>query len=272
MSLTPDALLLGPLALSWPNLALLLGLLVFTGLAARRGLEGKAWWVLLVAVLAARGGYAVEHLSTWPSALAALLGVLDLRSGGWNWWVGFPAGAIAALFLLKREATRLLVPGAASLAVAFLPLGVQYGLTRPAPSASKPALETQVLQYLEPSQTRPSEVRFADLPKPMLVNLWASWCPPCRAEMPLLAEYQQKGYPIVLLNAGEDPGTVQGFLQQTGLSARVFLDNAGLQQAFQVSGLPTTLLIGSDGQIKARHLGPVNRAQLEQLLGQLRQP
>jgi hypothetical protein len=58
--------------------------------------------------------------------------------------------------------------------------------------------------------------------------------------MPLLVEYQQKGYPIVLLNAGEDPGAIQAFLQQTGLSARVFLDSAGLQRAFQVSGLPAT--------------------------------
>ncbi|MCS7069782.1 MAG: TlpA family protein disulfide reductase [Meiothermus sp.] len=270
MKLTPDALLLGPLALSWPNLALLLGVFAFIWLAARRGVEGKAWGVLLVVVLAARGAYAVEHLSTWPSAGAALLGVLDIRSGGWNWGVGLPAGALAALFLLRREAGRLLVPGAASLAVALLPLGVQHGLTRPAPSASPPAYQAQVLKYLEPGQSRPSEVRFADLPKPMLVNLWATWCPPCRAEMPLLVEYQQKGYPIVLLNAGEDPGAIQGFLQQTGLSARVFLDSAGLQRAFQVSGLPTTLLIGSDGQILARHLGPVNRAQLEQLLGQLK--
>ncbi|GIW34148.1 TlpA family protein disulfide reductase [Meiothermus sp.] len=269
MRLTPDALLLGPLALSWPNLALLLGILAFTWLAARQGVEGKAWWVLLVAVLAARVGYAVEHLSTWPDPFAALLGILDIRSGGWNWWVGVPAGALAALFLLKREAMRLLVPGAASLAVALLPLGVQYGLTRPAPSTSKPALGSQVLQYLEAGQSRPSEVRFADLPKPMLVNLWATWCPPCRAEMPLLVEYQQKGYPIVLLNAGEDAGAIQDFLQQTGLEARVFLDSAGLQRAFQVSGLPTTLLIGADGQIVARHLGPLNRAQLEQLLRQL---
>lgn len=269
MRLTPDALLLGPLALSWPNLALLLGIFAFTGLAARQGVEGKAGWVLLVAVLAARVGYAMEHLSTWPNTFAALLGILDIRSGGWNWWVGVPAGALAALFLLKREATRLLVPGAASLAVALLPLGVQYGLTRPTLSTSKPALGSQVLQYLEVGQSPPSEVRFADLPKPMLVNLWATWCPPCRAEMPLLVEYQQKGYPIVLLNAGEDAGAIQDFLQQTGLEARVFLDSAGLQRVFQVSGLPTTLLIGADGQVIARHLGPLNRAQLEQLLRQL---
>ncbi|MFC6919200.1 TlpA family protein disulfide reductase [Meiothermus taiwanensis] len=269
MKLTPDALLLGPLALSWPNLALLVGILAFTWLAARQGQEGKAWWVLLATLLAARMGYAVAHLSTWPSLGAALLGIVDIRSGGWNWWVGLPVGALAAIWLLRQESPRLLVPGGAALALALLPLGVQFSLTRPAQTPTPPEYASRVLQYLEPGQTRPLEVRFADLPKPMLLNFWATWCPPCRAEMPLLVEYQQKGYPIVLLNAGEDVGAIQGFLAQSGLSARVFLDSAGLQRAFQVSGLPTTLLIGTDGKVLARHLGPVNRAQLEQLLRRL---
>lgn len=131
MKLTPDALLLGPLALSWPNLALLVGILAFTWLAARQGQEGKAWWVLLATLLAARMGYAVAHLSTWPSLGAALLGIVDIRSGGWNWWVGLPVGALAAIWLLRQESPRLLVPGGAALALALLPLGVQFSLTRP---------------------------------------------------------------------------------------------------------------------------------------------
>lgn len=146
---------------------------------------------------------------------------------------------------------------------------MQFSLTRPTQAAARPEYASRMVQYLEPALSRPAEVRFDELPRPMLLNFWATWCPPCRAEMPLLVEYQQKGYPIVLLNTGEDIGAVKGFMARTGLSARVFLDGAGLQRAFQVSGLPTTLLIGSDGQVLARHLGPVNRAQLEQLLRQL---
>jgi thiol-disulfide isomerase/thioredoxin len=269
MKLTPDALLLGPLALSWPNLALLVGILAFTWLAARQGVESKAWWVLLFTLLAARVGYTVAHLSTWPSLEAALLGTLDIRSGGWSWWVGLPVGALAAALLLRQESPRLLLPGGVALALALLPLGVQLSLTRPTQATATPEYASRMVQYLEPAQSRLAEVRFDELPKPMLLNFWATWCPPCRAEMPLLVEYQQKGYPIVLLNTGEDVGAIQSFLAQTELSARVFLDSAGLQRAFQVSGLPTTLLIGPDGKVLARHLGPVNRAQLEQLLRQL---
>ncbi|MCX7602370.1 MAG: TlpA family protein disulfide reductase, partial [Meiothermus sp.] len=149
MKLTPDALLLGPLALSWPNLALLVGILAFTWLAARQGQEGKAWWVLLATLLAARMGYAVAHLSTWPSLGAALLGIVDIRSGGWNWWVGLPVGALAAIWLLRQESPRLLVPGGAALALALLPLGVQFSLTRPVQTPTPPEYASRVLQYLE---------------------------------------------------------------------------------------------------------------------------
>jgi cytochrome c biogenesis protein CcmG/thiol:disulfide interchange protein DsbE len=137
----------------------------------------------------------------------------------------------------------------------LLPLGVQLSLTWPTQATATPEYASRMVQYLELAQSRLAEVRFDELPKPMLLNFWATWCPPCRAEMPLLVEYQQKGYPVVLLNAGEDVGAIQSFLAQTGFSARVFLDSAGLQRALQVSGLPTTLLIGPEGQVLARHLG-----------------
>lgn len=270
MSLTPDALLLGPLALSWPNLALLLGVLAFTTLAARRGLEARGGWVLLAALLAARLGYALEHLGSWPDPTSVLLGVVDIRSGGWSWWWGLVGGAVMAGALLRREAGRLLVPTAGALALAALPLGLQQVLLHPGPAGESLALDAKPLAYLEPGRPQPSPARFGELPKPMLLNVWATWCPPCRTEMPLLVEYQQKGYPVVLLNAGEGAEEVQGFLREAGLSARVFLDSANLRESFRVSGLPTTLLIGADGRILARHLGPVNRAQLEKFLQQLR--
>lgn len=269
MRLTPDALLLGPLALSWPNLALLLGVVAFTSLTARKGLEAKAGWVLLVTLLSARLGFALEHYSSWPNPQAALLATLDIRSGDWNWLLGLLGGLVMAVLLLRQKAIALLVAGVVAVAIAVLPLGIQRSLNHSAQPGLAGQLEAKTLEYLEPGLTQPRPARWGDLPKPMLVNVWATWCPPCRAEMPLLAEYQQKGYPIVLLNAGETWGAVKSFLQERSLSTRVFLDSQGLQQDFQVSGLPTTLLIGTDGQVHARHLGPLNRVQLELLLRQL---
>jgi thiol-disulfide isomerase/thioredoxin len=265
MSLTPDALVAGPLALSWPNLALLLGVLVFTGLAARRGLESKGWWVLLATLLAARVGFAVEHLETWPSLGAMLLGIVDIRSGGWSWPWGVVGGVAVAGAVLRQQAPALLTPALAAIAVGVLPLGVQQELSRSVKAG--PAPET-ILAYLEPGQQQLKQMHWNELPKPMLVSFWATWCASCRATLPVLAEYQQKGYPVVLLNAGEAPGTILAYQQQAQLSFQVWLDN-GVQRAFRVGGLPTTVLIGSDGQVLSRHMGPLNRAQLEQLLKQL---
>ncbi|RMH54193.1 MAG: TlpA family protein disulfide reductase, partial [Deinococcus-Thermus bacterium] len=177
-------------------------------------------------------------------------------------------GGLVALALLRREALRLLWPALAAFALALVPLGLQ-NLSRPAQREVSPGYLGQAVLYLEPGQTRPGEVRFGELPRPMLLNFWATWCPPCRAEMPLLAEYQEKGYPIVLLNVGESTSAVQAFMGHNGLSVRVFLDPGGLQRAFGVSGLPTTLLLDAEGKVEARHLGPVNRAQLEALLRRL---
>jgi thiol-disulfide isomerase/thioredoxin len=263
-------MLLGPLALSWPNLALLLGVLAFVGLAARRGQESAGWWALLAALLAGRVGYAIEHLSVWPSFGAAVVGVVDIRSGGWSWFWGVGGGVVAAGALLRRQARVLLVPALGAAAAMLLPLGVQQTLSGPVHADASRVLNQAVLLYLEPGDPQPRGVRWNDLPKPMLVSIWATWCPSCRAHMPLLAEYQAKGYPIVMLNTGEDVRTVRAFLQQAGLPARTLLDSAGLQQALWVVALPTTLLIGSDGQIMGRHMGTLNRAQLEEFLSRLR--
>jgi thiol-disulfide isomerase/thioredoxin len=269
MSITPDALLLGPLALSWPNLALLLGILTFISLAARQGLESKGWWVLLATLLAARLGFALDHSGAWPSLGAALLGIVDIRTGGWNWLWGLLGGLALAVVVLRQKATTLLVPATLSLLVALVPLGIQQSLSRPADV--RQGLEGAVLAQLTKGQPELSKVYWKDLPKPMLVSLWATWCASCRTHMPLLVEYQARGYPIVLLNLGEQAEVIAAYLQENRLAAQITLDTANLHDAFQVAGLPTTLLIGPGGEVLARQMGPLNRAQLEQLLRQLQQ-
>jgi thiol-disulfide isomerase/thioredoxin len=109
-------------------------------------------------------------------------------------------------------------------------------------------------------------VAWADLPKPIVVNIWASWCGPCRSEMPLLDGYARQGYPIFFLNASESANTVQVYLQRENFGLTTHLDGAGLNNQLGVRGLPTTVVIGADGKVLARHLGPLDRVQLERLL------
>ncbi|WP_051363583.1 TlpA family protein disulfide reductase [Deinococcus murrayi] len=115
-------------------------------------------------------------------------------------------------------------------------------------------------------------VTFAELPRPAVVNVWATWCGPCRAELPVLARALQAGEPVILVNGGEDPKQVQAFLRSVGVSQETFLDSGPLRQAWRVSGYPSTFVVGREGQVVARHLGPLTAPQLRGLLQRAQQP
>jgi len=105
------------------------------------------------------------------------------------------------------------------------------------------------------------------LGRPLVVNLWASWCPPCRAEMPLLAEAQEKYKEVTFLfvNQGEDEETVRRFLNETGLLLNwVLLDpESKLSRILGVRGLPTTYFFNAEGKLAATHPGQLFEAALE---------
>jgi thiol-disulfide isomerase/thioredoxin len=108
--------------------------------------------------------------------------------------------------------------------------------------------------------------------RPLLVNFWATWCPPCIEELPLLnAFYRQnsaKGWQIVGI-AVDKLAPVQAFLQRLPLDFPVVLsgmDGLTLSQEFgnQARGLPFTVLVGADGVILNRRIGKLSEADLAQ--------
>ncbi|MDE2571160.1 MAG: TlpA family protein disulfide reductase, partial [bacterium] len=117
--------------------------------------------------------------------------------------------------------------------------------------------------------------------KAVLANLWATWCPPCRHEMPALERlfktYASRGFVVVGIDQGESASVVSVYLKKVGVTYPILLDNE--QQygpAFQAFGLPTSVFVERDGTVFAAHDGELTYAQMvktaERLLKTLREP
>jgi thiol-disulfide isomerase/thioredoxin len=110
--------------------------------------------------------------------------------------------------------------------------------------------------------------------RPVVVNLWASWCAPCRQEMPMLAAAQlrESAVGFLFVNQGESDSAVRAYLTDQGLTLREVLLDAGsrLGPAVGSRGLPTTLFYDAQGRQVHAHFGVLNAAALESRLRQLR--
>jgi thiol-disulfide isomerase/thioredoxin len=104
--------------------------------------------------------------------------------------------------------------------------------------------------------------------KPVLVNFWATWCPPCRAEMPDLDEVARAnaagGLQVVAVNLKEEPDAVGAYLRTIGVGLAAVLDRDGnVFRQYRISGLPTTVAIDRDGIVREIHVGPLTRKGIE---------
>ncbi|MHB1331372.1 MAG: TlpA family protein disulfide reductase [Sulfuriferula sp.] len=169
----------------------------------------------------------------------------------WRGWVTLSPG--------KRNTLAL-----ALLVLAWLGIiGVMRQAEKPAPSA---------IQVTLLSGESTNLAALAD-GKPMVVNLWASWCPPCRREMPMLAaaQKQETWASFVFANQGESKDTAQRYLSASPFYlANVILDHD--TQLGRVAGsamLPVTLFYDAHGQLIDTHLGELSAATLADKLNRL---
>lgn len=115
-------------------------------------------------------------------------------------------------------------------------------------------------------------VALSDLQgQPVVLNFWASWCGPCRSEMPELQRLHDRlgeaGVVVLGVNQGESPATAAAFLETLGLSFPVALDQrTGVSQQYLVNSLPTTFFIDRAGVIRSTFIGPMSDAVLAQKL------
>ncbi len=104
--------------------------------------------------------------------------------------------------------------------------------------------------------------------RPVLLNAWATWCPPCQAEMPDLNAYylahRSQGFVILAINAGETNAQASNFAKQLGLSFPILLDpSEALMDTLHIADFPTSILVGRDGVVKAIHVGRMTPAMLD---------
>jgi cytochrome c biogenesis protein CcmG, thiol:disulfide interchange protein DsbE len=112
----------------------------------------------------------------------------------------------------------------------------------------------------------------------ILVNLWATWCPPCRAEMPAIQkvydEYKDQGFVVLAVDmtAQDNPLDIAPFAKELGLSFPILLDDAGyVSKAYQLRSLPSSYFIDRNGIISEVVIGgpmsePLLRIRVEKIL------
>jgi thiol-disulfide isomerase/thioredoxin len=109
--------------------------------------------------------------------------------------------------------------------------------------------------------------------KPVLLNFWATWCGPCRGEVPFLnqinAAYSSQGLVMMAVDVGENSTTIQNFMTSLNVSLPAFMDaNTTIaQNTYKVGGIPTTLMIDKNGIIRFRITGAFpDKASIETAL------
>lgn len=213
----------------------------------------------LISALAARLGFVAVYFDHYQDNL---LSIINIRDGGFHWVFGVAAAVLvlAYHYIRHQELRRPMIPAVLSGVFVWLALFALIGQvdqknTTPLPN----------VQFIDLSgKTK----QLADLPKdrPMVINLWASWCPPCIREMPVLAK-AQKAHPDVVflfINQGEDAAAIEAFLHKSGLHIdNVLIDRErDLAKQTNSAGLPTTLFYNANGKRMHTHVGELSAATL----------
>ena len=110
--------------------------------------------------------------------------------------------------------------------------------------------------------------------QPVLINLWATWCGPCRIEMPTIQsrfeEYRDEGFIVLAVNFDEQRADVQSFRDEFGLTFQMLLDpGAEVQRLYRTRSYPSTFFVDRNGVIQVQHIGVMTEGNLDDNLAQI---
>jgi peroxiredoxin len=158
---------------------------------------------------------------------------------------------------------------AALLAVIGLAIAVYYGThDRIAKRArDRTASQAPALTLVDLSGNQIETSSYAG--KVVLINFWAAWCTPCAGEIPQLValqdKYRAQGFRVIGISMEDRDSALRDFYQNYKMNYPVAAGNGKIAEAYGgILGLPTSLLIGRDGHIRAKYAGLLDFVQLEQ--------
>ncbi len=260
----------GPLALAVPHVLLLVSLFLsmltgwWVGRRSHRNPEQQLFRLFLIALVVARLSFVLTYVEYFRDEPWR---VIDIRDGGFVAWPGILVAVLVGVWHAWRDGT-LRKPLGSAIAVGVLSWGLgSVGLYAFEQGTRLPDIGLR--------DSRGAPVALHDfVGKPLVVNLWATWCPPCRREMPVLAEAQRNEPEVTFLfvNQGEGAHLITEFLDAEGYSLdNVLLDSGGrLGQHIGSSALPTTLFYDAKGRQIGSHIGELSEASLAGVLERLR--
>ncbi|NVK54504.1 MAG: TlpA family protein disulfide reductase [Alteromonadaceae bacterium] len=252
-------------ALVWG--AFLLSLLILRWVAKqkaqRQATENVLFTLFIVALVGARAGFVWRM---WPQYSHQLWSIIDIRDGGFLPHTGLIAAALVLIIKIKRNPLihKPVINTIGLTALLVLPVYIGIHFYNQAQRMPTPALKNINGQMV-------SLASFKD--KPVVINIWASWCPPCRREMPVLenAQNQYQDTHFIFINQAESSEQVRNFLSANQLHIdNVLLDSQSeVSDSFGVAVLPTTLFYSAQGELLYRHVGGVSTASLDYALEQM---
>jgi thiol-disulfide isomerase/thioredoxin len=256
-----NAVAIGPLVFASDRFAAILAIAAFLILSeilaqkVDRRFSPWSWGTVLAFIIGARAGHIAEHAGGF---LAKPWRVFAVWQGGFLVEAGIVLALLYTLFRFRRQLRLTLWTALPSALAAYVALFVLH-LT-----AGTPAIPLPNAAMFQTLAGEPFNA--ARLEGPLVINLWATWCPPCRREMPMMAEIAATtaDTAFIFVNQGEGLATIEHYLEAENLELdHIVLDSRGeFGRHYDALGLPTTLFIGSDGQLRSVHMGEISREGL----------